>query len=201
MFCRPQVRGKVFQISYKVPPDSTNATGPRGPKTTRVSTSLQSTGQETSESRLTLDLGTLKRPAQSRDFLPIRGSTAEQEGNLTYSGSSQRRAQPPCIGSAACRRPTALWQPVLASQSPGGWSCPTSRAASSCLLCRSNLPGCGIHTLSWLTRTIPPRSPSSQRSREYPFTEHSPNDTQRVKPQAVLMLSSLLQGRRDARSQ
>ena len=154
-----------------------------------------------------LKVPTHNRSRYAKATCPIQGLSAHSGlncrtgGNLTYSGSSQRRAQPPCIGSAACRRPAALWQPVLASQSPGGWSCPTSRAASSCLLCRSNLPGCGFHTLSGLTRTIPPRSPSSQRSREYPFTEHSPNDTQRVKQQAVLMLSSLPQGRRDARSQ
>ena len=145
--------------------------------------------------RLTLDQGTRKRPAQSRDFLPIRGLNCRTRGlNLTCSGSSRRRAGTPCsqsTGSATCRRPAALRHPVLASQIPGGWSCLASRAASGCLICRSNLPGCGIHTLSGLTRTISPRSPSSQRSREYPFTEHSKNDTRRVKPQAVLMLSSL----------
>ncbi len=168
-------------------PDS-NATGP---ETTQVSTSLQSTGSRTQKSRLTLDLGTLKRHVQSKDFLPIRGSTAEKEESLTYLDSSRRHVQIPCIRSAVCRRPSALWQTVLASQSPGGCSCHASRVASSCLLCRSNLPGCGIHALSGLTRTIPPRSPFSQRSREYPFTEHSPNDTRRFKPQAVLILSSL----------
>ncbi len=50
------------------------------------------------KTRITLDQGTRKRPAQSRDFLPIRGLNYRIRGvDLTCSDSSRQRARTPCI--------------------------------------------------------------------------------------------------------